>query len=156
MFLMFCLQSVALHLFVKTQEFSSVQFQQFRSFDCGSNFSNIQLDKSFKTDSFTFFRHVSFNSVMKKKNSFKVFCMTQNSSLFYFSFWILKSIIRQFRCYDRSVNLLINIIRQIQPHEQIEFWSHDRKFDLLKKLNFDLMKLDLMIISLVTYVLLQL
>ena len=29
-----------------------------------------------------------------------------------------------------------------------EFWSHDQKFDHLKKLNFDLMKLDLMISSL--------
>ncbi len=35
-----------------------------------------------------------------------------------------------------------------QPPDQIEFQSHDRKFNLLKKLNFDLMKFDLMIISL--------
>ena len=38
-----------------------------------------------------------------------------------------------------SVDLLINIIEQIR--------SHDRNFDLMKKLNFDLMKFDLMIIS---------
>jgi hypothetical protein len=47
-----------------------------------------------------------------------------------------------------SWSKLSNINEQIRPHEQIEFWSHDRKFDLLKKLNFDLMKFDLMIISL--------
>jgi hypothetical protein len=46
---------------------------------------------------------------------------------------------------------MINIIRQIQPHEQIEFQSHEQKFDLMKKLNFDLMKFDLMIISLMKY-----
>ncbi len=53
----------------------------------------------------------------------------------------------EIRYHDQSVNLLINIIRQIRPHEQIEFRPHDRKFDLKKKLNFDLMKFDLMIIS---------
>jgi len=43
-----------------------------------------------------------------------------------------------------SWSKLSNINEQIQPHEQIEFWPHNRKFDLLKKLNFDLMKLDLL------------
>jgi hypothetical protein len=47
-----------------------------------------------------------------------------------------------------SWSKLSNINEQIQPHEQIEFRPHDQKFDLLKKLNFDLMKFDLMIISL--------
>ena len=61
---------------------------------------------------------------------------------------ILKSIIRQFWPHDWSVDLLINIIGQIQPHEQTQFWPHDRKFDLLKKLNFDLMKFDLLTLSL--------
>ncbi len=46
--------------------------------------------------------------------------------------WILKSIIRQFWPPDRSVNLLIDIIGQIQPHEQTQFWPHDQKFNLLK------------------------
>ena len=46
-----------------------------------------------------------------------------------------------------SWSKLSNINKQIQPHEQIEFWPHDKKFDHLKKLNFDLMKFDLMIIS---------
>ncbi len=46
-----------------------------------------------------------------------------------------------------SWSKLTNINEQIRPHEQTEFWPHDRKFDLLKKLNFDLMKFDLMIIS---------
>ncbi len=41
----------------------------------------------------------------------------------------------------------MNIIGQIRPHEQTQFWPHNQKFDLLKKLNFDLMKFDLMIIS---------
>ncbi len=44
-----------------------------------------------------------------------------------------KSIIMQFWSHDQSVNLLINIIRQIWPHEQIEFQSHDQKFDLMIK-----------------------
>jgi hypothetical protein len=57
--------------------------------------------------------------------------------MLYFEFW----------SHDRSVDLLIDFIRQIRPHEQIEIWSHDRKFDLMKKLNFDLMTFDLMIIS---------
>jgi hypothetical protein len=43
-----------------------------------------------------------------------------------------------------SWSKLSNINEQIRPHEQIEFWPHDRKFDL-KKLNLDLMKFDLMI-----------
>ena len=43
-----------------------------------------------------------------------------------------------------SFDLMIDIIGQIRPHEQIEFWPHDRKFNLLKKLNFDLMKFDLL------------
>ena len=45
-----------------------------------------------------------------------------------------------------SWSKLSNINEQIRPHEQIEFRPHDQKFDLLKKLNFDLMKFDLMII----------
>ncbi len=53
----------------------------------------------------------------------------------------------EIRSHDQSVDLLINIIRQIWPHEQIEFWPHDQKFDLMKNLNFDLMKFNLMIIS---------
>ena len=39
---------------------------------------------------------------------------------------------------------LSNIKEQIWPHEQIEFQPHGQKFDLLKKLNFDLMKFDLL------------
>jgi hypothetical protein len=46
-----------------------------------------------------------------------------------------------------SWSKLSNINEQIRHHEQIEFGPHDWKFDLLKKLNFDLMKFDLMIIS---------
>ncbi len=61
--------------------------------------------------------------------------------------WILKSIIRQFRPHDRSVDLLIDIIGQIWPNDQTQFWPHDQKFDLLKKLNFDLMKFDLLTLS---------
>jgi hypothetical protein len=53
----------------------------------------------------------------------------------------------EFRSHDWSVNLLIDIIGQIRPHEQIEFWPPDQKFDLLKKLNFDLMKFDLLTLS---------
>jgi hypothetical protein len=54
--------------------------------------------------------------------------------------WILKSIIREFQPHDQSVDLLINIIGQIRPHEQTQFrphekwkkiWSHE--FDLMKK-----------------------
>ncbi len=45
-----------------------------------------------------------------------------------------------------SWSKLSNINEHIWPHEQIEFRPHDRKFDLLKKLNFDLMKFNLMII----------
>ena len=53
-----------------------------------------------------------------------------------------------------SWSKLSNINEQIWPHEQIwhheqiEFRPDDWKFDLLKKLNFNLMKFDLMIISL--------
>ena len=47
-----------------------------------------------------------------------------------------------------SWSKLSNIYEQIRPHEQIEFWPHDQKFDLLKKLNFDLMKFDLLTLSL--------
>ncbi len=36
---------------------------------------------------------------------------------------------------------------KFRSHEKWEFQPHDRKFDLLKKLNFDLMKFDLMISS---------
>jgi hypothetical protein len=43
-----------------------------------------------------------------------------------------------------SWSKLSNINEQIWPHEQIEFRPHDQKFDLLKKLNFDLMKFDLL------------
>ncbi len=43
-----------------------------------------------------------------------------------------------------SWSKLSNINEQIRPHEQIEFRPHDQKFDLLKKLNFDLMKFDLL------------
>jgi hypothetical protein len=57
--------------------------------------------------------------------------------MLYFEFW----------SHDRSVDLLIDFIRQIRPHEQIEIRSHDRKFDLMKKLNFDLMKFDLLTLS---------
>ncbi len=39
---------------------------------------------------------------------------------------------------------LSNINEQICTHEQIEFRPHDQKFNLLKKLNFDLMKFDLL------------
>ncbi len=46
-----------------------------------------------------------------------------------------------------SIDLLINIIRQIWPHEQIQFWPHDHNFDLMKNGNFNLMKFDLMIIA---------
>ena len=46
-----------------------------------------------------------------------------------------------------SRSKLPNINEQIRPHEQIEFRPHDRKFDLMKKLNFDHMKFDLLIIS---------
>jgi hypothetical protein len=53
----------------------------------------------------------------------------------------------EIRSHDQSVDLLINIIGQIRPHEQTQFRPHDQKFDLLKKLNFDLMKFNLMIIS---------
>ena len=42
-----------------------------------------------------------------------------------------------------SWSKLSNINEQIWPHEQIEFRPHDQKFDL-KKLNFDLMKFDLL------------
>jgi hypothetical protein len=61
---------------------------------------------------------------------------------------ILKSIIRQFWPHDQSVDLLINIIGQIRPHEQTQFWPHDQKFDLLKKLSFDLMRFNLLTLSL--------
>ena len=54
---------------------------------------------------------------------------------------------KNIRSHDRSVNLLINIIRQIRPHEQTQFQPHDRNFDLMKNGNFDLMKFDLMIIA---------
>ena len=47
-----------------------------------------------------------------------------------------------------SWSKLPNINEQIRPHEQIEFRPLDWKFDLMKKLNFDLMKFDLMIIPL--------
>jgi hypothetical protein len=50
-----------------------------------------------------------------------------------------------------SWSKLSNINEPIWHHEQIEFWPHDQKFDLLKELNFDLMKFDLMIISLFNY-----
>ncbi len=43
-----------------------------------------------------------------------------------------------------SWSKLSNINEQIWPHEKIEFRTHDQKFDLMKKLNFDLMKFDLM------------
>ncbi len=46
-----------------------------------------------------------------------------------------------------NFDLLINIIGQFRPHEQTQFWPHDWKFDLLKKLNFDLMKFDLLTLS---------
>ncbi len=36
---------------------------------------------------------------------------------------------------------------KIFSHKQIKFQLHDRNFDLMKKLNFNLMKFDLMIIS---------
>ncbi len=60
---------------------------------------------------------------------------------------ILNCIFRQFQSHDQSVDLLIIIIEQIWSNEQIEFQPHDQKFDFLKKLNFDLMKFDLMISS---------
>ncbi len=53
----------------------------------------------------------------------------------------------EFWSHDWRDDILIDFIRQIWPHEQIEIWSHDQKFDLMKKLNFDLMKFNLMIIS---------
>jgi hypothetical protein len=43
-----------------------------------------------------------------------------------------------------SWSKLSNINEQIWPHEQMEFQPHDQKFDLLKKLNFNLMKFDLL------------
>ena len=46
----------------------------------------------------------------------------------------------------KSINfdLLIKIKKKIQSHEKGEFQYHDHNFDLMKKLNFDLMKFDLM------------
>jgi hypothetical protein len=52
-----------------------------------------------------------------------------------------------FRSHDQSVDLLINIISQIRPHEQTQFRPHDHNFDLMKNGNFYLMKFDLMIIA---------
>jgi len=50
-----------------------------------------------------------------------------------------------------SWSTLSNINEQIWPHEQTQFGPHDRNFDLMKNCNFNLMKFDLMIISLFTY-----
>jgi len=67
--------------------------------------------------------------------------------------WDQNSLIMLYFNFDLMIKVstswskLSNINEQIRPHEQIEFWPHYQKFDLLKKLNFDLMKFDLMIIS---------
>ncbi len=47
-----------------------------------------------------------------------------------------KILLFEFWSHDQSVNLMINNIGQIRPHEQTQFWPHDRNFDLMK---FDLL-----------------